>query len=268
MSQMHSHGPGQPMHSHGPAPAPNVQQQQQQRPVVPQPDPVVQAVIEASFQPVDIRLGPPDNVVAQCGEHGLEKCADCDVNYVSLNQISRLMHMNPNLRCPPPPQMTTVKLTQAVTTTKDDGNACFKAGQHMLAIQKYTMAANLAIQRPPWEVHNTMREELSTNLSNRSAAYFEAGDYMSALVDAELVIQLRKQWSKGYFRKAKALVKLDQLHDAKETVQAGLVHEPENIEMLVLLASIEANIQERVQAKVGSEKSEKTNGVENTAPTA
>ncbi len=91
------------------------------------------------------------------------------------------------------------------------------------------MAANLAIQRPPWELHGTMREEIATNLSNRSAAYFEAGDYMSALVDAELVIQLKKQWSKGYFRKAKALVKLDQLYDAKETVLAGLVHEPENL---------------------------------------
>lgn len=91
------------------------------------------------------------------------------------------------------------------------------------------MAANLAIQRPPWELHANLREELSTNLSNRSAAYFETGDYISALVDAELVIQIRKQWSKGYFRKAKALVKIDQLYDAKETVQAGLAHEPENI---------------------------------------
>ena len=91
------------------------------------------------------------------------------------------------------------------------------------------MAANLAIQRPPWELHANLREELSTNLSNRSAAYFETGDYISALVDAELVIQIRKQWSKGYFRKAKALVKIDQLYDAKETVQAGLAHEPENV---------------------------------------
>lgn len=73
-----------------------------------------------------------------------------------------------------------------------------------------------------------MREELSTLLSNRSAAYAEAGDYLSALVDAEMVIQLRKPWSKGYFRKAKALIKLHQLQDAKETIEAGLIFEPEN----------------------------------------
>lgn len=73
-----------------------------------------------------------------------------------------------------------------------------------------------------------MREELSTNLSNRSAAYFEGGEYLSALVDAETVIQLRKPWSKGYFRKAKALLKLEQFEDARETIESGLSFEPDN----------------------------------------
>lgn len=92
---------------------------------MPQPDPIMQAIIADSFQPVDIKLGAPDNVVAQCGEHGREKCAECGVNYISLNHISRLLHMNPNLRCPPPPQMTTTKLTQAVTSMKDEGNVSY-----------------------------------------------------------------------------------------------------------------------------------------------
>ncbi|KAI0685891.1 hypothetical protein BC835DRAFT_1289105 [Cytidiella melzeri] len=188
----------------------------------------MQAVIEASFQQVDIALGPPENVVALCGKHSREKCADCDINFMSLNQVSRLLHMNPTLRCPPPPQMVTQKLSQAVNSTKDEGNALFKNGQHGAAIQRYTMAANLAIQRPPWEMQSLMRDELSMNLSNRSAAYFEAGDYLSALVDAEVVIQLKRPWSKGYFRKSKALVKLEQFQDAKETIEAGLVYEADN----------------------------------------
>lgn len=104
-----------------------------------------------------------------------------------------------------------------------------------MAIQRYTMAANIAIQRPPWESQGLMREELSTCLSNRSAAYFEAGDYLSALVDSEVVIQLRKPWSKGYFRKAKSLMKMGQLIDAKEAVEAGLAHEPENSVRLIFL---------------------------------
>ena len=90
------------------------------------------------------------------------------------------------------------------------------------------MAANLASQRPPWEASQIPREEFSTILSNRSAAYYEMGDYISALVDAETVIQLRKPWSKGYFRKAKALVKMEQYHEAKETIEAGQIYEPES----------------------------------------
>lgn len=53
-----------------------------------------------------------------------------------------------------------------------------------MAAQRYSMAANIAIQRPPWEAHTILREELTTNLSNRSAAFFEGGDYIGALVDA------------------------------------------------------------------------------------
>ena len=118
MSQMHSHGPGQPMHSHGP---PQQQQQQIMRP----PDPVMQQLIEESFQPVDIVLGSPDNSSVLCAPHSLEKCAACDADYTALNRISRTLQMNPNLRCPPPPNIVSQKLSQAINTTKEEGNVRF-----------------------------------------------------------------------------------------------------------------------------------------------
>jgi translocation protein SEC72 len=65
------------------------------------------------------------------------------------------------------------------------------------------MAACIAVQRPPWESNQLMCEELFTVISNRSAAYFEAHDYISALADAECVIKIRPKWSKGHFRKAR-----------------------------------------------------------------
>ncbi|KIP04971.1 hypothetical protein PHLGIDRAFT_36673 [Phlebiopsis gigantea 11061_1 CR5-6] len=235
MSHTHSHGPGQPAHSHGPPAGLPQQQQPQPKQVIPAPDPVMQAVIEASFVPVDITLGPPDNVTALCQMHSLEQCAACDVDYSALNRISRLLLLNPNLRCPPPPQMVTQKLSQAVTTMKEEGNKLYKETHHAAAIQRYTMAANLASQRPPWEASQIPREEFSTILSNRSAAFYEMGDYISALVDAETVIQIRKPWSKGYFRKAKALMKLQSYQEAKETLEIGLSVEPDNQEMADML---------------------------------
>ena len=73
-----------------------------------------------------------------------------------------------------------------------------------------------------------MLEELSTVLSNRSAAYAANGDYVGSLVDADVVIQLKRPWSKGHFRKAKALVGLGCLQEAKEAIQLGLSFEPTN----------------------------------------
>ena len=90
------------------------------------------------------------------------------------------------------------------------------------------MAANIAAQRPPWEAAQLMREELSAILSNRSAALLELGDYIGALVDAEQVIALKRPWSKGHFRRAKALLKLEAYQEAKEAIELGLEFEPDN----------------------------------------
>lgn len=73
-----------------------------------------------------------------------------------------------------------------------------------------------------------MREELSTVISNRSAAYYESRDYISALADAEAVIQVRRTWSKGHFRKAKALLGMNKLKEAADAVKLGLSFEPSN----------------------------------------
>jgi len=90
------------------------------------------------------------------------------------------------------------------------------------------MAASIAVQRPLWESNQVMREELATVLSNRSVTFLEAGDFLSALVDAEHVINLKRQWSKGHFRKAKALIGLQEYEEARDAVNVGLQFEPKN----------------------------------------
>ena len=104
----------------------------------------------------------------------------------------------------------------------------FKAKKYELALQRYTMAASIAVQRPLWESNQVMREELATVLSNRSVTFLEAGDFLSALVDAEHVITLKRQWSKGHFRKAKALIALQEYEEARDAVNVGLQFEPKN----------------------------------------
>ena len=96
--------------------------QQQQQMVMRPPDPLMQALIEESFRPVALSLGPPENAMALCGKHQQEKCADCGVDYRALNRLSRILVANPNLRCPPPPQVVSQQISQAINTTKEEGN--------------------------------------------------------------------------------------------------------------------------------------------------
>ncbi|KAI0305991.1 hypothetical protein B0F90DRAFT_1695187 [Multifurca ochricompacta] len=213
-------------------------QAQFQQQILPRPDPVMQAVIEADFRPVDLTLDST-NVTALCTPHSREKCDECDVDYIQLNRLSKVLSANPTLLCPPPPNVVNQKLSQIINQTKEEGNALFRTHQWEKAIGRYTQAAGFATQRAPWEAQQFMREELSTVLSNRSAAYFENGELVAALTDAEAVIQLKKPWSKGHFRKAKALIALGLIPQAKEAVQYGLQFDPTNQEMIGVLQDIE-----------------------------
>ena len=104
----------------------------------------------------------------------------------------------------------------------------FKTNQNEQAVVRYTVAASAALQRAPWENNNILREELSTVLSNRSAAFEKCQDWISALADAEAVIAIRKNWAKGYLRKAKALRGMIRLEEALDAVDVGMLYEGES----------------------------------------
>lgn len=111
MSHGHSHGPGESCdHSHGP--------QQVQLNAA---DPALQALMDADFSPVTLKLGPEPHI-ALCDAHGLEKCRNCHVDFINLNRLAKLLQMNSSLACPPPPQIVSHELSKAVTNTKDEGN--------------------------------------------------------------------------------------------------------------------------------------------------
>jgi len=244
MSHSHSHAPGE-SHSHGPAPqqpspvpGQTQQQQAQLQQQIPQPDPALLAIIEQDFKPVKLKLGAPKESKALCADHGLEKCDECGVDFVYMNAISKIFVDNPAVVRPPPPGGIQMQRTQAVTKLKDEGNVLFKKGQHQKAIEMYTMAANIAADRLPWEPNQLMKDELGNILSNRSASYGALGDHISALADADVVVQVKRPWSKGYFRKAKALVELGDLEGAMEEVKTALLFEPENAEMQKFLDAL------------------------------
>lgn len=100
------------------------------------------------------------------------------------------------------------------------------------------MAAEAAATRPLFEPSVLIKEELSVLLCNRAAAYQSMKMWVEALCDAEAVIKLKRNWSKGHFRKAKALHGMGKVHEAKEAALLGLEFEPDNAVCILLLCLI------------------------------
>jgi translocation protein SEC72 len=87
-------------------------------------DPLIQEVIDANFQPVNLKFGPPDNTVILSAFNSQEKDAENEMDFTGLNRLTKLLVTNPNIRCPPPPNVVSQKLSVAINNTKEEGNVC------------------------------------------------------------------------------------------------------------------------------------------------
>lgn len=121
MSHSHTHAPGE-SHSHSHAPGPQPQQAQPQQFVPPPLDAKMQALIEADFTPVNIKLADPNESQALCAEHEQEICEECGVDYRLMNSLARIFVQNPQLLAPPPPQVIQQQRSLVVNKMKEDGN--------------------------------------------------------------------------------------------------------------------------------------------------
>ena len=129
---------------------------------------------------------------------------------------------------PPPPQPIPNIRSNHIAKAKEEGNTAFRAQKYPDAIRFYSISAALSATRPVFESAQYSRDELSIALCNRSAAYAADAKWIEALVDANAVIGLKKQWTKGHFRKGKALAGLKKLDEAREALLLGLEFEPAN----------------------------------------
>ncbi|KDE07401.1 hypothetical protein MVLG_02268 [Microbotryum lychnidis-dioicae p1A1 Lamole] len=144
----------------------------------------------------------------------------------SLNQLARVLLSNPKAIFPPPPVPQPNERSSQVAQAKEEGNKYFRVKNWTEAIKFYTLSADIAASRPVFEAGVYARDELALTLSNRSAAYMGAGQYVNALVDANAVIQIKRPWMKGHFRKGKALAAMGRLHEAREAFLLGLQFDP------------------------------------------
>jgi stress-induced-phosphoprotein 1 len=88
--------------------------------------------------------------------------------------------------------------------------------------------------------------------SNRSAAEASLGLWESALRDAEMAIELKPAWSKGYGRRGAALIGLGEHERAIEAYERGLEIEPENAQLKQGLETARKNLERRTEGPASS----------------
>jgi len=123
----------------------------------------------------------------------------------------------------PTPKSEPIKLSpeeeanlKEATRLKEEGNKYFKDQAFKEAIASYTKALEFS--------------SIDSHLlySNRSAAYLTLKDFDKAMQDAKKCIDIKPDWSKGYFRLGRALLDQNEIADAFINFHKGLKLEPKN----------------------------------------
>src|ERR1700694_48366 len=140
-----------------------------------------------------------------CLNHSLPNCEKCSLYFTSINALYRNFNLLTTEAPPPPNKPPAVARSAQISKLKDSGNSSFKTHKFVDAVRFYSLAINMALVRPPWEPAALCRDETVILLCNRSAAKFALQEYPESLADAEAVVELKKAWPKGHFRKFKAL---------------------------------------------------------------
>jgi translocation protein SEC72 len=193
-------------------------------------------IMMAQVVPYEINLLAEDTIV--CKGHNLVTCLSCQVDWTQHNQLAASIKPFAEL---PPPNKPLPSVNAQVDQLKVEGNKAYKALDYTEAIRQYSAAADLAWSRPLWEplAFQFVREELAPILSNRSAAHVALEQYVEALVDAEIVTRLKADWSKGWFRKGKALFGLSRFEEATKAYRKGLRYGSNSEDLLQALKEAE-----------------------------
>ncbi|GAA6010694.1 hypothetical protein JCM10207_005801 [Rhodosporidiobolus poonsookiae] len=195
--------------------------------------------------PLDLNLAPLHPSPVNLASAAPADYAQADLDKV--NELARILltASNPNVVFPPPPQPVPNERSRKIAQAKEAGNAAFKAQNWTEAVKLYTISAELAASRPVFEASAYARDELALALCNRSAAYLGAGEHVNALVDADAVIQLKRPWIKGHFRRGKALIAMGRLEEGREALLLGLQFDPTAEDLQGATAEVEEQLRQR-----------------------
>ncbi|KAL7276885.1 hypothetical protein RUND412_000125 [Rhizina undulata] len=173
--------------------------------------------------------------------------ADVSHELASLNALHALLHA-PEIPegIPPPPMPLNPKRSAQIDKLKNSGNIQFRTQNFPEAIKLYTLALQMALQRPPWEPSHLMRDQLQLLYSNRSQAHMGIGNWPEALADADASVFFKKVGNpKAHWRKGKCLREMGRLEEAKDALEFGLEF-GSDADLTLMLKEVEEALARRV----------------------
>lgn len=98
-----------------------------------------------------------------------------------------------------------------MSSNREKGKEFYESKNYKKAVEYFSLA-----------LRDYPLKDLEMIYSNRSAAYMELEEYEKALKDAQSTIIHSPEWSKGYYRKGEALMKMERYREAQEAYTQAL----------------------------------------------
>lgn len=162
----------------------------------------------------------------------------------ALNALHRaLLTLEPPHVVPPPPVPVNPRRSAQIKKLRETGNESFGRQKYGDAASFYTLGLRMALTRPAWEPNGLVRDEAAMLFANRAQAHMAQGDWVRGGTDAECSVEAKKVGNpKAWYRRAKCLVEMGRVEEAREWVGRGLEMEGEDGELIKLAKEIEARL--------------------------
>jgi len=187
-----------------------------------------------SFTLLPIRLNPTSKAIETSSN---SRALKEELN--ALNSLHRAL-LTLESPVPPPPVPVNPKRTAGITKLRESGNVEFRKGKHADAIRLYELGLSMALGRPEWEPSGLVRDEVAGLYANRAQAYMATSNWVEGALDAEASVEAKKAGNaKAWWRKARCLMEMGRLEEAKDWVLKGLEMDGNEADLMGLLKEIE-----------------------------
>lgn len=174
------------------------------------------------------------------------------------NQIKGLETAN---HAPPGPLPVNPKRTAQLTKLRESGSQSVRKNDYAGAIRLFTLAIQMAADRPPWEPAGLVREELALTYMERANVHLLNREYVEGFKDAECSTECKRGKQQGpqgqvmpgnpraFTIGGKCLVEMGRWEEAVDWLERGLELEgddgPDGKEMMKMLVEARAAVEKK-----------------------